>query len=48
MKEIVFNSVEELKEFLHSLPDDQFAKITVVMDSEETADGKEETGGSKQ
>lgn len=41
MIEKVFYDEAKLKEYLHSLPDDQFVRITVETEAQESRDGEE-------
>lgn len=44
MSTLVFHSIEELKEYLRTAPEDEFIRITVMAeyDDEESGDGREE------
>lgn len=48
MSTLVFHSIDELKEYLRTAPEDEFIRITVMAedDNKENGDGREE--GSKE
>lgn len=41
MKTLVFYSIEELKEYLRTAPEDEFIRITVMAEDEEEDDEKQ-------
>ena len=41
MKTLVFHSIEELKEYLRTAPEDEFIRVTVIAEDEEEDDEKQ-------
>ena len=41
MKTLVFHSIEELKEYLRTVPEDEFIRVTVMAEDEEEDDEKQ-------